>query len=318
MNTKNNHKKTRHKSSMILLFSMIFAFSACNGISKLDLEPESLEFYQKTSILFTKIEKKKFKKLNSIKDRKKFIQQFWLVRNPNPHSDDNIYKDEINRRWDFVNHYFNEGSRAGWQTDRGRIYMQFGEPDHIESQSIFNNPSIHGYIYWYFGNHAYRNTFNKGDGFGVFFVDSEGHGRYRIDMQRTSMQLLEASKKVNYQHIRESGKEVNVNDIVFSVNYEKEFLIFQIAPKNLVFGYDSNKMIVKLKISLVYFSDNKKKIKHSETKKIVVNKEKLLKDGYRITVKLPIKILNKKSSLDIHLLDMLGNASSRKFLKNML
>jgi GWxTD domain-containing protein len=63
--------------------------------------------------------------------RLEFIQQFWLKRDPTPGTDENEFKEEHYRRLAYSNVHFAD-SRAGWKTDRGRIYIVNGPPERIE------------------------------------------------------------------------------------------------------------------------------------------------------------------------------------------
>jgi GWxTD domain-containing protein len=79
--------------------------------------------------IITKEEKENFLQLASDDARDKFIQQFWEIRNPNPGSPTNEYKEEIYKRIAFANSRFNVGSSAeGWRTDRGHVYILLGAP----------------------------------------------------------------------------------------------------------------------------------------------------------------------------------------------
>ena len=74
-------------------------------------------------------EKKAFRRLFSDKARDVFIEQFWKMRDPNPGTPENEYREEHFKRIEHVNHYFGVGSgKEGWRTDRGRIYIQLGPP----------------------------------------------------------------------------------------------------------------------------------------------------------------------------------------------
>ncbi len=56
--------------------------------------------------------------------------RFWLRRDPNPSSEVNEDLGEFLRRLDIILRLFSD-FRPGWQTDRGRIYMRYGQPDDI-------------------------------------------------------------------------------------------------------------------------------------------------------------------------------------------
>ncbi|HVY92904.1 MAG TPA: GWxTD domain-containing protein [Bryobacteraceae bacterium] len=77
-------------------------------------------------------EKKAFKQLNTDEEREQFVEQFWLRRDPTPDTVENEFKEEHYRRIAYANEHFASGI-PGWRTDRGRIYIQYGPPDEIES-----------------------------------------------------------------------------------------------------------------------------------------------------------------------------------------
>jgi len=62
-----------------------------------------------------------------------FVEQFWLRRDPTPDTAANEFKEEHYRRIAYASQRFASNHAAGWQTDRGRIYITYGPPDEIES-----------------------------------------------------------------------------------------------------------------------------------------------------------------------------------------
>jgi GWxTD domain-containing protein len=79
-------------------------------------------------------ERKAFMQLSNDEERDKFIEAFWDRRNPNPDSEDNEFKDEHYRRIEYANEHYAAGI-PGWKSDRGRIYIVYGQPDEIESHA---------------------------------------------------------------------------------------------------------------------------------------------------------------------------------------
>jgi GWxTD domain-containing protein len=74
-------------------------------------------------------ERKAFLLLKSDQERDNFIQNFWDLRNPDPHSDSNSYREEHYRRLAYVNQMFGHPMVGdGWQTDMGQIYITLGAP----------------------------------------------------------------------------------------------------------------------------------------------------------------------------------------------
>jgi len=68
--------------------------------------------------------------LEKIDLEKKFFYNFWLSRNlESPEKAWLAYK----RKIDYVNHIYETSNRRGYQTDRGRVYIQYGAPTEITS-----------------------------------------------------------------------------------------------------------------------------------------------------------------------------------------
>jgi GWxTD domain-containing protein len=61
-----------------------------------------------------------FNRLSTNDEREKFIDQFWLRRDPTPDTIENEFKEEHYRRIAYANERFASGI-PGWKTDRGRI-----------------------------------------------------------------------------------------------------------------------------------------------------------------------------------------------------
>ncbi|MFQ5737852.1 MAG: GWxTD domain-containing protein [Acidobacteriota bacterium] len=75
-------------------------------------------------------ERSAFLALSSDSERDRFIQRFWAIRDPDPSTEQNEYRQEHYRRLKYVEQRFGEG-KPGRKTDRGRIYIMHGPPDDI-------------------------------------------------------------------------------------------------------------------------------------------------------------------------------------------
>lgn len=77
-------------------------------------------------------ERKQFLALTSDPQRDAFIDAFWQVRNPDPGSETNSYKDEHYRRLAYANeHYGSIKRQDGWRSDMGRMYIVLGPPKQV-------------------------------------------------------------------------------------------------------------------------------------------------------------------------------------------
>ncbi|MGD8394095.1 MAG: GWxTD domain-containing protein [Candidatus Eiseniibacteriota bacterium] len=67
---------------------------------------------------------------------------FWAARDPEPDTKQNELLDEFFRRVREAARRFGGRGRTGWATDRGKVYVRYGEPDDIESiPRGFNTPA---------------------------------------------------------------------------------------------------------------------------------------------------------------------------------
>jgi len=80
----------------------------------------------------TSEERKIFLKLPP-SERKSFMDEFWKRRDPLPGTATNEFKEEYLLRLEQANKFFGEGGKQGWLSDRGRIWITLGPPDHRET-----------------------------------------------------------------------------------------------------------------------------------------------------------------------------------------
>ncbi|MFC2160202.1 GWxTD domain-containing protein [Acidobacteriota bacterium] len=158
-----------------LIFICIFSLLSCSAGTKVALDPINQEFFDYARLIMTKQEKDIFNHLPDPESRKAFREEFWEKRDTDLDTDFNEFQEEFYRRIDYANERFIEGI-PGWKTDRGRIFIYFGEPDQIQMQPMISNTQsqlsgYRGYILWQY----YRY------GFAIMFVDKRGDSVYTFD-----------------------------------------------------------------------------------------------------------------------------------------
>ena len=160
-----------------ILGSALFCFqSSALCQKKQKLEKNYREWLERdVAYIITKDEKDAFLRLTTNEARDKFIEDFWAVRNPNPGSPSNSYKDEIYQRIAFANARFGIGSGVeGWRTDRGRTYITLGSPQ--QKQTFRNSANLYPLEIWFYSStNAALPPF-----FYVMFYQREGSGDYRF------------------------------------------------------------------------------------------------------------------------------------------
>jgi GWxTD domain-containing protein len=126
-------------SILLLLFISLIFDSVGFGGQKAEKEKEGeLSEKYKTWLdeeviyIISQDEKEVFKNMVTDEMRENFIKTFWRRRDPTPDTPFNEFREEHYRRIMYVNEQYFEG-RAGWRTDRGRIYIMFGPPDFLET-----------------------------------------------------------------------------------------------------------------------------------------------------------------------------------------
>jgi GWxTD domain-containing protein len=129
--------------------------AALAGVSKKDLQnlpPHYRKWLtEDVTYIITDEEKEAFVHLSSDEARDKFIEHFWEIRNPNPGSPTNSYKDEIYRRIAYANQWFGHHNGVeGWRTDRGRVYVTLGAPQQVGKYLGFAN--IRPMEIWFYSN----------------------------------------------------------------------------------------------------------------------------------------------------------------------
>jgi GWxTD domain-containing protein len=73
-----------------------------------------------------------FRTLRTDAERDNFVKMFWKRRDPTPETPVNEFREEHYRRIAFADRTYFEG-KAGWRSDRGRVYIMFGPPDFFET-----------------------------------------------------------------------------------------------------------------------------------------------------------------------------------------
>lgn len=98
-----------------------------------DLAPKYQDWLNLVAYHIQPIEKDVFLKLTNDRDRDVFVETFWKHRDPTPGTPENEYKDELLKRFKYVNEFYGRGTtREGWRTDMGRIHMVLGPPASVE------------------------------------------------------------------------------------------------------------------------------------------------------------------------------------------
>jgi GWxTD domain-containing protein len=101
-------------------------------------------------------------------EKLRLFQAFWDRRDPSPGTRRNERLEEYYYRVSYANEQYSRLRDQGWNTDRGEVYIRFGEPDMVERHPF--NYGTKPYEIWYYNRHGRR----------FIFVDDNGMGDYRL------------------------------------------------------------------------------------------------------------------------------------------
>jgi len=133
-----------------------------------NLKPADAEFISTVRYIITSQERKAFLEAAAA-EKPGLIEEFWKRRDPDPYTEENEFKIEYLSRIERANEMFHGEGRAGWLTDRGRIFILFGPP----LDRVINPPSLGSRIercseVWYYGQ------------FPVVFADHNCNGNFEL------------------------------------------------------------------------------------------------------------------------------------------
>jgi GWxTD domain-containing protein len=134
----------------------------------LSIENAEIEF-KKAKAIANNYEIEQWDKLTNLKAKQRFLYRFWKIRDSDTTTFFNEDRSEYLERIRYADIYFTfTDKNPGWNTDRGRIYLKYGEPtqrDRFASASE-NRP----YEDWFYGEIQ--------GGVHFIFVDMIGFGNY--------------------------------------------------------------------------------------------------------------------------------------------
>ncbi len=104
------------------------------------------------------------------------FERFWKRHDKYPDTPENESQQLYYRRIRHANTHFSVVNQEGWETDRGRVYIIYGEPDQVERYP-FELSSV-PYQVWYYYNLAKKFVFEDSHGTGDYYLQYPFDGRY--------------------------------------------------------------------------------------------------------------------------------------------
>ena len=164
------------------------------------------------------IERTAFEGLGTDAEQEQFIESFWLRRDPTPGTITNEYREEHYRRIAEANRRYSFGGTSGWRSDRGRIYIVYGEPESVESGvSGAGQPASFALERW-----RYAYIEGLGENAELTFVDANRTGVYGLQTPGTRveapiMQAADALAELERRVVRVQALEAPVEQAADAV-----------------------------------------------------------------------------------------------------
>lgn len=133
-----------------------------------DLENE----YILAKTFFSNYERKQYKKLKKDKAKWNYIENFWMLNDPNPITSENELLMVLKNRIDYCNKHYGT-FKPGWKSDPGRILIRHGMPDDI-LKGISNILGKHGQKEYHIWKYRMNNHMT------FIFFDLQTHGDFRL------------------------------------------------------------------------------------------------------------------------------------------
>ena len=285
------------------VFAILLLALLLPGGKKLD--PESEDFYKKAQLIMTKQEEKEFLSLKTPEERKKFIEEFWKKRDPDPSTPVNEFKQEYMRRIAVAAKYFREGPRPGWLTDRGRIFVLLGPPNKRDQYPMYKGTNKSAEV-WYYED--YRLTLE--------FVDEMGTGEYKlINPPPTLLSVLEQAKQ---ELLR--GKQILAKqalDIKAELDRKEKKLYIKIPLTSLAYrkGKEKGKLEAHIVLHFKYSDKEGKGGSFSKEMRIPVRKEDIERGDANISIPVNLAPLKGEYVLEIAIEDKIAEEIIRKKYK---
>ncbi len=174
-------RSTMYRAAIALFFGLAWSLVAAPPVRAQKVSEKNLpKMYREwldrdVAYFITKEERDTFLRLQTDDARDKFIDKFWEIRNPDPGSPSNSFKDDVYIRIAYADANFGTGSGGeGWRTARGQTYITLGPPQQKEKH--YGAGNLRPIEIWFYSN----TTPPLPPFFYILFYQQDNIGDYRF------------------------------------------------------------------------------------------------------------------------------------------
>lgn len=113
-------------------------------------DDELSQVYNESKYLATGQEKEQWKTLTTEQAKQNFLFKFWKARDLTPETPSNEFKRDYLEKVKKANQLYSNIQKKGWQTDRGRVLLLYGDPSEVER--FPNEISTKPYEIWHYND----------------------------------------------------------------------------------------------------------------------------------------------------------------------
>lgn len=236
--------------------------------------------------------------------REQFVDEFWQKRDPTAGTGENENKIEYERRLNYVEKWFREGGRPGWETDRGKVYLLLGEPDSrsTEQRDIVDRTGMVKRVLAEIWVYDYYRLYLE-------FIDEDELGIYRLRIW--PVELLNAIDRAKFT----INKPENPQQLPeFKTKFANNELNLQVQSKNISFEEKEGTMNARFLITVYVYRDYKEIDKFDVTRDLNGPKDNFLNQK-EVALKIPYTLKDKGTYyFDIIVKDLNSGASYRDII----
>jgi len=305
----------------IVAVILIIPSTGCTPKISIKQDPVYESFYEKARIIMTEEELKIYSILPDKKSKQEFIEDFWKIRDPNPATEENEAKTEFERRIQYANVWFDPfkpgteyTTGQGWNTDRGRMYLIFGDPDELVFGGQTDmwiggrnraSDNRYGMERWYYYDYGICISFLK-DEHGKWKL--MGYGKPLLDAMETSkLNMVSPKLRVDVKRMLE-----------FKGKFKNNTIILRIPIKRILFDEKDEKLHSQFKVRIYVYRNHKRIDELQEIISSSCTEDEISRVKY-VTLEIPYSPSLKGGYLfDITLEDLMSMSFSRyrNFIKH--
>ncbi len=122
----------------------LYLASEFGGMGEAELDAE----FERATVLMRKNERKEFNGLTDAAAKGRWLFEFWRKLDSEPRTIVNETRLDYLRRIQIANQRYRSFREEGWKTDRGRVFLLYGDP--TSSMAYPNEQGMRPYEVWYY------------------------------------------------------------------------------------------------------------------------------------------------------------------------